>query len=231
MDGGLLIAIIGLVIAAFFSAFFVVMSKEQLREQRVSSDSLTKTLLTVGDNLAEGIRASAEVTLGLIAKTAQTAQESMMKLAETTQETIKVEARATREAIRELAFVRGQLEVLVGPTVIHGAGRAGQGLATLVVNKSRCAGMAFDRAELAGFIDDNPDLQANPIRVGTKNVKVLGTSQEIESLISDKLIQSVLIAIGQPEPANRDRVVAACKRAKIPCYDFDNLEISFTRLN
>jgi len=185
-------------------------------------------------DLGDGIRAGTQVTQESIVKTAQVIQETMRQVSEGVQETLRVEGEQTRAAIHALSLLQTGAETPVGNCLIHGTGETGRALATSIVNKDRYRSIYFDKLNLVGFIDDDPQEVGAVIEVRSRatrravKVPVLKTSEDTESVIRDKNIGCVLLAMEEPQEERRREVIRACDRAKIPCYEFN---LSFTRLS
>ncbi len=114
---------------------------------------------------------------------------------------VRVVARSLIERPRPGALVPGGKEVLV-----VGAGDAG-GLVLREMRTTRLAGYTP-----IGLVDDDPRKR----HMRLHGVKVLGTTDDLPRLLRERRPDEVHIAIPSAAGATRNRIVAACRTARVP---------------
>ena len=97
---------------------------------------------------------------------------------------------------------RGRADSLGERVMIVGAGECGE-LAVWLLQKSRYA----DMFSIAGFVDD--DFHKQNYKVNSH--PILGTTRDIPALVAEKNIGLILFAITKCSPADRERILSACK--------------------
>jgi UDP-GlcNAc:undecaprenyl-phosphate/decaprenyl-phosphate GlcNAc-1-phosphate transferase len=114
---------------------------------------------------------------------------------------------ASRFGERALAHVLARLRTRGARrhTVIVGAGRAGR---SLVRELGETPG-----EHVVGFVDDDPRLRSSRLA----GVPVLGTTEELEPILSATRPDRVLVTIPDAPRARLDAVVSACGELSVPC--------------
>ncbi len=119
-------------------------------------------------------------------------------------------------ATMSLAAIRGGFRGLKGyfgarrqggrRVLLYGAGDAGY-LALREIRQNPDLEL-----EPVGFVDDDPAKKGRIVH----GLRVMGAGEELERICSDCSAQEILIAISDPEPAARDRILRRCRGTGLP---------------
>jgi FlaA1/EpsC-like NDP-sugar epimerase len=107
----------------------------------------------------------------------------------------------------ETALILQSRKIVERRTLIYGAGSAGIVLVREIRNNPRLP------YRPCGFLDDSPDKKG--LRLA--GVPVLGGGDEIEALVKEHNIETILIAIPSATGAEMTRIIKQCRAAKTEC--------------